>query len=121
MRKKINKVNTPYDHKEVTSILANERTYAAWIRTGLTSLATGLVVAKFLPGTISWHIVQIMTITLLLSSALSFYLAAWRYIHVSRRLETTKIFGAPIMLLAIGSGFLILISALAIYGIWVRH
>jgi putative membrane protein len=65
------------------TILANERTYQAWIRTGLTIFATGLGAAKFLKGEMSSWLLMLIVSILLILSALAFLQAAWRYKHIN--------------------------------------
>lgn len=99
--------------RERTSVLANERTYAAWVRTGLTSLAAGAGFERFFGDVIPHPVNRAIAITLIGCSALFFYLAAWRYHHVGTRLITYRISGAPVTLLNILSGMLLL-AALAL-------
>ncbi len=67
------------------TVLANERTYQAWLRTGLASAAAGLGIFSLLKATIPLWILLIIATILLLFSALFFWLAAWRYSHVHLR------------------------------------
>lgn len=105
---------------ERTSVLANERTYAAWVRTGLTSLAAGLGIEKFLGdgSVMSSELIRTISVILLAISGLCFFLAAWRYQHVGVRMVSTHVSGAPITLMIIISLLLILTSVLALVGIW---
>ena len=49
------------------TVLANERTYQAWLRTGLTALVSGLGVAKFLKDMMPlWMLVAVAMILILL-------------------------------------------------------
>ena len=64
------------------TVLANERTYQAWLRTGLASAAAGLGIFSLLKAAIPLWILLIIATILLLFSALFFWLAAWRYSHV---------------------------------------
>jgi len=51
-------------------IFTNERSFAAWIRTGFTSLATGLDIERFILNTIPlWSIHSRATLLLLFSAA----------------------------------------------------
>jgi putative membrane protein len=86
-------------HKELTSVLANERTYAAWVRTGLTTLATGLGVAKFLHGVLPEKLIPIIAFVLFFCAFSFFTLATWRYTHVGRRMTTVSIAGASTKIL----------------------
>jgi len=105
-------------HKELTSVLANERTYAAWTRTGLTALVTGLGVAKFLHGVLPERFIPIIAMVLFFCSASFFILAAWRYTHVGVRMKTTKVAGASTIILIILASLLGLVSIAAAVGIW---
>ena len=106
------------ENNERTSVLANERTYSAWIRTGITALAAGLGFEKFLGSVLPETHIRILSMVLLGFSFASFFLAAWRYQHVGRRMVTTSVSGAPVKLLVGISVILMLSSLLAIIGIW---
>jgi len=105
-------------HQELTSVLANERTYAAWIRTGLTSFAAGLGVEKFIHGVIPDITVRIISMAFFLCSALFFFLAAWRYQHVGSRMKTTNIAGASEIFLFLISVLLLIVVFLTALGVW---
>ncbi len=49
--------------------LANERTFLAWIRTGLAMIGGGLVVAQFLPPMAVPHLTKVLGIALILLGA----------------------------------------------------
>jgi putative membrane protein len=100
------------------TVLANERTYAAWLRTGLTALATGLGTARFMPAAIPLWSVRMITALLLLFSAASFALAAWRYenLHVGiRHLDVNTI---PPLLVTLLSALLVSCALLALAVLW---
>lgn len=109
------------ESEERTSVLANERTYAAWLRTGLTSLAGGLGIEKLIGGANPiWQVRTISSILIILSGA-CFLLAAWRYMHVGVRMVSTHVSGAPIALLCIMSVLFIIASIMAFVGLWVTN
>ena len=96
------------------TILANERTFAAWIRTGFASLATGLGVERFMLNTIPlWSIHSIATLLLLFSAA-SFILAGWRYHHLRVKLENIDVDMVPTLVIRIISLTLAACSLIAI-------
>jgi len=105
------------EEKERTSVLANERTYAAWIRTGLAALITGLAIERFLEGVIPFVIVRTISISLLLLSIISFDLGDWRYQHVGARIPTFHVSGAPVGLLIGISAYLGILGILSIIGL----
>ena len=65
-------------------VLANERTYAAWVRTGLVSLASGLgadqLLARYVPG---WMTLGAASV-LVLFSAFCFFASVWRRLFPAR-------------------------------------
>jgi putative membrane protein len=100
------------------TVLANERTYAAWLRTGLTALATGLGTARFMPAAIPLWSVRMIAALLLLFGAASFVLAAWRYetLHVGiRHLDVNTI--PPPVVTAL-SVILVCCTLLALAALW---
>lgn len=105
-------------HKELTSVLANERTFAAWTRTGLTALVTGLGVAKFLHGVLPERFILIIAMILFSCSAAFFTLAAWRYSHVGNRMKTTRVAGASTFILITLASLLGTVAVAAAVGIW---
>jgi putative membrane protein len=79
--------------------LANERTYLAWVRTGITVIGLGFVVAKFglivrefVPSvpTTSFHFSSIVGIALVLAGALMELLALKRFAKNQERIEAGK-------------------------------
>lgn len=113
-------VTAKRESSERTSVLANERTYAAWLRTGLTALAAGLGIEKFLGdgSVIPNELTRTISLVLLVTSGLCFFLAAWRYQHVGVRMVSTHVSGAPITLMTFISALLIIASVIALVGIW---
>lgn len=102
---------------ERTSILANERTYAAWIRTGLTALVTTLGFIGFMSSLLAPIPFAIVTFLLGGCSAACFIMGAWRYHHVGIRMVTIKFAGAPIWLLTLLSAILVLVTATTLFAI----
>jgi putative membrane protein len=101
------------------TVLAAERTYAAWVRTGLASLASGVgakaLVAKFLPGWFS----GVTGSVLIAFSAFCFAAAIWRELKPGApppRPDTRRL---PPPVLVLVNGFLILVDAFALIGIWI--
>jgi len=100
------------------TILANERTYAAWIRTGIAALIAGLAVEKFLLEPIPLWGVHAIAVILIVFSALSFFLAAWRYRHLHLRLKDADVVLVPPFAM-IGLSLVLIVSAcIALIGLW---
>ncbi len=100
------------------TVLANERTYAAWIRTGLTSLATGLGVARFMSDSMPAWSTHSIAAMLILFSAAAFFLAAWRYEHLHIGMKHLDVKMIPVNTVKLSSFALIGCSLIALTGIW---
>lgn len=100
------------------TILANERTYAAWVRTGLAALVTGLGVERFLGGVIPDPVIRAISMSLLSFCVIAFLLGAWRYISVGSKIPEHKRFGTPAPVILLLTILLVLVAILAIIGVW---
>jgi len=95
----MNKINKPEPESNALAkdrtALANERTFQAWIGTGLSALATGLGIEKFLEDSMPlWMLLGIAT-TLIALSILAFFLAIWRYNHLHMRMSELDVDATP--------------------------
>ena len=75
--------------------LANERTYQAWVRTGVSTFAAGLGIEKFLKEDIPLWVLLVIATVLLSFSAISFLQAAWRYSHLHVRMADLDLDATP--------------------------
>ena len=101
------------------TILAFERTYAAWVRTGLVALASGIGARKLLEGVLpEWMVIVTGTILLLFSS-FCFVAGVWRHLlHVDAPApDTPKI---PSLIFVLFNGFLALVALVACFGLLLR-
>jgi putative membrane protein len=105
------------EQADYNTILANERTYAAWLRTGLASLATGLGVERFLGGVISDPVIRAISMSLLLFSIIAFILGAWRYVYVGSLIKSHKSAGAPLPIVLLLSILLVIVGVMAALGV----
>ena len=100
------------------TVLANERTFQAWIRTGLSALAAGLGVAKFLQDAMPlWMLLTIAVVLIVLSIA-AFLQASWRYTHLHLRIADLDVDATPLWLVKMISFMLAGCSVLALFGIF---
>jgi|SRR5918996_3016564 putative membrane protein len=106
------------DYAEDRTLLANERTYAAWIRTGLAALVAGIAFERFIPGTIPSWSVRVIAVILIVYSAACFYLAFWRYRHLGMRFPHLKLRVISTPFIAALTMLLVLTSFLALIGLW---
>jgi putative membrane protein len=100
------------------TVLANERTYTAWIRTGLTALAAGVAIVKFMADVIPpWGTLTIAVI-LIVFSGVAFFVAAWRYTHLGIKLGRVDVKRVPLTVTMGTSLILIACALIALVGIW---
>jgi putative membrane protein len=100
------------------TVLANERTYTAWIRTGLTALAAGVAIEKFMVDVIPPWGVRAIAVILIGFSAVAFFVAAWRYTHLGIKLGRADVKRVPLVV-TIGTSLILIACALiALAGLW---
>ncbi len=99
------------------TVLANERTFQAWVRTGLSALAAGLGVARFMQESLPFWMLMGISLVLILLSALAFFLAVWRYTHLHIRMTRLEVAATPLWVVRTISYTLIACSFLAIVGL----
>ncbi len=100
------------------TVLANERTYAAWIRTGLACLMSGLGVARFMLDTWSAWGIRIIVAVLIIFAAAAFLIAGWRYSHLHVRLHSLDIDMVPLNLVRLLSLILAVCAVFAFLVVW---
>lgn len=75
--------------------LANERTFLAWIRTSLALLGGGIAVETFTADALEPFVRNLMSLSLLLLSAILSIGACSRWLHVERALRQQKTLPVP--------------------------
>lgn len=111
----LRKVGTPPDYR---FSLANERTFLAWLRTGLALVAGGLGVAQFLPPLPVAHLREGIAVALLLLGgtvavrAVDHWARTERAIRLGRELPTSRF--PALLALAVGLGALLLTVAVLV-------
>ncbi len=80
------------------TVLANERTYAAWIRTGLAALVTGVATEHILIEVYPSWIIRSLAVVLITFSAAAFLIGAWRYSHLGIKLGPLDVKTIPTLL-----------------------
>ena len=101
------------------TVLAAERTYAAWVRTGLVSLVAG-VGAKASLGNVlpDWAILFNATL-LVLFSGFCFAVAVWRDLRPGHDApQRSDVWRLPRALLVVVNGGLLLVSLGSLMGVW---
>ena len=99
------------------TVLAAERTYAAWVRTGLTALAAGVGARALLHGAVPDWLARITGAMLVLFSALAFGAAVWREFSPVVRTPGADFPRIPGPLLIAVNGFLMLVALATVVGL----
>src|SRR3954470_6003982 len=99
------------------NILAAERTYAAWVRTGLFALASGIGARALLHGVLPGWLVLADASMLIAFSTFCFGVAAWRQLNPGAPPPRPQIKRIPPALLIAMNAFLALVSLAALIGI----
>ncbi len=100
------------------TVFAAERTYAAWVRTGLASLASGVGTKKVLEGIIPEWLIIVAGSVLVAFSAFCFGAAIWRELRPGAETKRSAAPRLPPPLLVGFNAILVLVSAAALLGIW---
>ncbi len=103
------------------TVLAKERSFAAWIRTGLTGLVSGVVIENLMAdGFLSWGI-HAISATLIAFSGVAFFTAAWSHRRFNTRMGHPDIAPLPGLLTSLSSYLLIGVSMVAMAAIFAPH
>lgn len=99
------------------TVFAAERTYAAWVRTGLVGLAGGVGARALLDGLVPGWMVMAQATVLMLFAIFCFAAGVWREAFKVEP-EAPDIVRLPGWVLIAVNGFLSLVAATALLGIW---
>ncbi|TPG07494.1 YidH family protein [Sphingomonas oligophenolica] len=102
------------------TVLAAERTYAAWVRTGFAALASGVGAKTLLAGMVRPWLGAVAGTLLVLFSVFCFGAGVWREMtpHIVSPVPTTRRMPPPLLIAM--NGFLMLVSLVALVGIWMK-
>src|SRR5919107_3099159 len=93
------------------TVLASERTYAAWVRTGLVSLAAGVGAKTSLGDVLPEWAIQLNATLLVLFSGFCFAVAVWRDLRPGHDSpQRSDVWRLPPALLVVVDGGLLLVS-----------
>jgi putative membrane protein len=110
--RELRSVGTPPDYR---FSLANERTFLAWLRTGLALIAGGLAAAQFLPPLRVAHLRELIAVALLLLGAVVAVRAVDHWARTERAIRLGEELPASrfpaVLALAVGLGALLLVVA----------
>ncbi|MDW3846445.1 YidH family protein [Micromonospora aurantiaca] len=115
--RELRSVGTPPDYR---FSLANERTFLAWLRTGLALVAGGLAAAQFLPPLRLAHLRETLAIALLLLGATVSIRAVDHWARTERAMRLNEELPASrfpaVLALVVAVGALLLVAAVLVGG-----
>jgi len=100
------------------TVFAAERTYAAWVRTGLVALASGIGARKLLEGLVPGWMITATGTALILFSAFCFVAGVWRQLFVGAPPPNPDVPRLPPTVLSAVNLFLALVAVAALIGVW---
>jgi putative membrane protein len=100
------------------TVFAAERTYAAWVRTGLAALASGVGTKKVLEGVIPEWLIIVAGSVLVAFSGFCFFAGVWRELRPGAFTKKADAPRLPAPLLVAFNAVLVLVSFAALMGIW---
>jgi len=112
-------INQSLEYALDRTVLANERTYAAWIRTGIGALTAGLAVEKFMVDVIPFLGIRMISTTFIAFSVLAFLLAAWRHAQFKIAKTDKSVAQIPGTVVVVVSILFAFCSILALAGLWI--
>ena len=96
------------------TLLAEQRTYSAWIRTGLAAAATGFAVFKLLGDEKTENVSRLVAVVLIVAGAVMFVVAFWAYRGALAKLNAGVSGGVPVWILGLISTALFTCCALCL-------
>ena len=112
---------TAASKSDVSPLPPAERTYAAWVRTGLVSLASGVGAKSLLSHLLPGWLIGLTGSVLVLFSAFCFGAAVWRQLKPGPPPPEPDARQLPAPLLLLVNGFLVLVALASLVGIWFSH
>lgn len=103
-----------HDSATDRTLMAEERTYSAWVRTGLTSLATGLAIDKLIPDAQPPWLVPLLGLVLVVVGGFTFTFAFIGYRNGCRHWQHAMPRAIPLWVIGLVSLLLILSAGLAV-------
>jgi len=100
------------------TLLANERTYAAWVRTALAALASGVGARALLEHAVPLWLAKLTATVLILFAGFCLVAAVWRHLWRAVPPPPTDVKPIPRGALVPINAFLLLVAAAALFGIW---
>lgn len=103
------------------TVFAAERSYAAWMRTGLAALASGVGARTLLASVMGHWLTMAVGTVLILFSGFCFGAAVWRELFAGAPPPRPDVRHIPRPMLYLINGFMALVAVAALIGIWVGH
>ena len=100
------------------TLLASERTYAAWVRTALAALVSGVGARALLDKIVPIWLAKITASVLIIFAGFCLIAAVWRHMGGPAPPPPTDLKPVPRLILVPMNSFLLLVAVAALFGIW---
>lgn len=100
------------------TLLAIERTYAAWVRTALAAMVSGIGARALLKDYVPLWLAKSTATVLIIFAGFCLVAAVWRHMSPNVEPPATDLKPVPHLLLVPMNAFLMLVAAAALIGIW---
>jgi putative membrane protein len=97
------------------TLLAEQRTYSAWVRTALASTATGFGIARLMAESGPAWLIRSLAALFVLAGASMFLLAFWAYRDAVSKVNEIPASGVPLWILAILTLILFIAAIIGLY------
>lgn len=98
------------------TLMAEERTFSAWMRSGMAAIGAAVAIVKMLPsnGDPAW-LVQSLGVVLIIAGAMAFAFGFWGYRAGARYWAAALPRAIPLWLMAVFTALLMIAAMLALY------
>lgn len=102
------------------TVLAAERTYAAWVRTGIASLVCGAGTHRLLTGAMPLRLIQLIAAVFIVAGMCCFIAGMWREGIAATMSSGADVGRVPRVIPYIANAALLVVSTLVLIGIWIH-
>mgnify|MGYP003674029613 CR=1 FL=1 len=107
---------TSHDSAFDRTLMAEERTFSAWMRSGMAAIGAAVAIVKLVPndGAPPW-LVQSLGVVLIVAGGMAFAFGFWGYRAGARYWTAALPRAIPLWLMAVFTGLLMVAALLALY------
>ncbi len=100
------------------TMLSKERTYAAWVRTGLAALASGVATRAFVSPAVSPKVALAMASLLVMFAGFCFVAGVWRELRPPMAIDPQALKPVPAGILISANALMLVVTFTALASLW---